>query len=224
MLASGIINLEVTTPSGATASASKRIGVNAPYYTDVDLVLYNTGGSPVSYMCPNTHYHIYLSNTSGCSLSNYDWTIPQAWSENYTFSNMISVYTGSTPGGRVEVEATTCCGVTASIIIDYFYSDYCGSSYSMSFSPNPSTGETTLTLELVSTDSELESNAIEPAFENNEEWDLEVYDAMQNLKHKKTKLKGKSTTINTQSWKEGVYMVRAKYKDQIITGKLVVKQ
>ncbi len=41
---------------------------------------------------------------------------------------------------------------------------------------------------------------------------------------KKTKLKGKSTTINTQSWKEGVYLIRAVYKDEILTGKLVVKK
>ena len=34
----------------------------------------------------------------------------------------------------------------------------------------------------------------------------------------------KSTKIQTSGWKEGVYMVRVKYKDEILTGKLVVKK
>ena len=41
---------------------------------------------------------------------------------------------------------------------------------------------------------------------------------------KKSKLFGKSYNINTQGWKEGVYIVRVKVKDQILTGKLIVKQ
>ncbi|MFV0267938.1 MAG: T9SS type A sorting domain-containing protein, partial [Draconibacterium sp.] len=64
----------------------------------------------------------------------------------------------------------------------------------------------------------------ETTFDENAEWDLEVYNSMQSLKLKKQKLKGNSVTINTQSWKEGVYMVRVKYKDKILTGKLVVQK
>ncbi len=44
------------------------------------------------------------------------------------------------------------------------------------------------------------------------------------LKSRKTKLKGKSTTIQTAGWQEGVYIVRVKYKDEVLTGKLVVKE
>jgi hypothetical protein len=39
-----------------------------------------------------------------------------------------------------------------------------------------------------------------------------------------TRLKGKSTTIQTSGWAEGVYMVRVKYNDEILTGKLIVKR
>ena len=94
----------------------------------------------------------------------------------------------------------------------------------MMMSPNPSSGETTVSIETGSEESVLKSATTTSNIDENEPWDLEIYDAMQSLKQKKTKLKGKSTTINTQSWKEGVYMVRAKYKDKIIIGKLVVKE
>lgn len=69
----------------------------------------------------------------------------------------------------------------------------------------------------------LKSVSIENTFDENTEWELEVYDNIQSLKLKKQKLKGKSTTIQTASWKEGVYMVRVKYKDEVLTEKLVVK-
>ncbi len=85
----------------------------------------------------------------------------------------------------------------------------------MAFTPNPTTGETTLTIETVSE---------EKTFDETAPWELEVYSPMQALKTKKTRLKGKSTTIQTAGWTEGVYTVRVKYQDEILTGKLVVKR
>ena len=216
----GTIYLTVTTPSGATASAQKSIGVNRPHYSDLDLELLTTGGSPASYMCSNTHYHIFLNNSSGCSLSNYTWSIPSGWTKNYTYNNMISVYTNSSPGGMVEVNTTTCCGVNTKVITDYFGSGYCGGYYSMSFSPNPTTGETVLTIE---------SENKEKTFDETAQWELEVYSPTQTLKEKITNLKGNNTTIQTQSWKEGVYVVHVRFspdgkKEEILTGKLVVKE
>ena len=90
--------------------------------------------------------------------------------------------------------------------------------------PNPTSGETTLSIESNTEESGLKSASTEPVFDENAEWELEIYSPAQTLKEKKTKLKGKSTTIQTQSWKEGVYVVRVKYKDEILTGKLVVKK
>lgn len=91
---------------------------------------------------------------------------------------------------------------------------YC-SSYSLVFSPNPSADETTITIE---SGSEVRTLA-EPV-----QWELEVYDNLQNMKIKKSTLKSMSVVINTQNWMDGVYTVRAKYKNEIITGKLVVKK
>jgi len=51
---------------------------------------------------------------------------------------------------------------------------------------------------------------------------MEVYDNMKNQKLKNEKLKGKSSKIQTAGWKEGVYIVRVKYKNEILQEKLVV--
>jgi hypothetical protein len=82
-------------------------------------------------------------------------------------------------------------------------------------SPNPATGETTLTIETVSE---------EKTFDETAEWDLEVYSETQLLKTKQTSLRGQSAKIQTAGWKEGVYMVRVNYNGEVLTGKLLVKR
>lgn len=210
----GYVYLTVTSPSGLTASTQKNIGVNMPLSEDLSYSLYTTGGILVSYMCANTHYHIYLNNNSGCSLSNYTWSVPAAWSINYTSANMISVYTNSLPGGMVEVNATTCCGVYTKVKTGYLASGYCGGSYAMSLSPNPSNGETTLSIEPTSED---------VVFDENAEWGVEIFDQMQGLKEQKTKMKGKECKIQTTGWTAGIYIVRVNYKDEYLQGKLLVQ-
>lgn len=208
------LTLTVNAPVNKTFSIRKYLGVNMPLYEDLSYSLYTSGGSPVSYMCPNQHYHIYLNNNSGCSLSSYTWSVPSGWSINYTWSNMVSIYTSSTPGGRVETSANTCCGVYTNVITGYFGSGYCGNSFAMSLSPNPSNGETTLSIESTSEDVVLDENA---------EWGVEIFDQTQCLKEQKTKMKGKENKINTAGWKTGIYLVRVKYKDEYLQGKLVVQ-
>ena len=96
----------------------------------------------------------------------------------------------------------------------------------ITLSPNPTTDETTLSISSESESETLKSTSISggSAFDNSAEWDMEIYSPGQTLKTKKTKLKGKSTTIQTNGWREGVYNIRVKYKDQILTEKLVVKK
>lgn len=90
-------------------------------------------------------------------------------------------------------------------------------------SPNPACNEVSITIE-----SELEEEITlmsnETILDTNIEWNLEIYDNLQSLKLKKKKLKGKSTVIETHGWKEGIYLVRAKYKEEILQGKLMVKK
>jgi hypothetical protein len=81
-------------------------------------------------------------------------------------------------------------------------------------SPNPATSE--VNVELVPADGE------ELAFDTT--WDLEVYNSStQSLKTKVTNIEDNKQTVNTSAWKEGVYVVRAKVGDKILTGKIVVK-
>ncbi|WP_372950917.1 hypothetical protein [Mariniphaga sp.] len=47
---------------------------------------------------------------------------------------------------------------------------------------------------------------------------------MQQLKAKQTNLRGQSAKIQIAGWKERIYMVQVRYKDEILTGKLVVKR
>ena len=207
------LSLTINSPVNKTFSISKYIGVNMPLSEDLSFSLYTNTGTPVSYMCANRHYHIYLNNNSGCSLSNYAWSVPAAWSINYTSGNMISVYTNSLPGGMVEVNATTCCGVYTKVKTGYLASGYCGGYYAMSLSPNPSNGEATLSVEPTSEDI---------VFDENAEWEVEIFDQTQGLKEQKTKLKGKELKIQTTGWKTGIYFVRVKYKDEYLQGKLIV--
>ncbi|MCF6333949.1 MAG: family 16 glycosylhydrolase [Draconibacterium sp.] len=217
----GKISFSFDMPSGESYSVKKDIRINGPGYDDISFFVCNSDGSTANnmsgywLMCPNTTYHIYVNNDGPCSTSNYNWTIPSAWTKFYTYQNMISVNTNSSPGGPVSVDATTCCNNEVTIISDYMGTGYNCGYYYMTFTPNPATNETILTLETTSEEKVLDENT---------EWELEVYSPSQSLKEKKTKLKGKEHKIQTQGWKEGIYFVRVKYKNEILQGKLVVKK
>lgn len=43
-------------------------------------------------------------------------------------------------------------------------------------------------------------------------------------KDKKSKNKGKEIKINTAGWKKGIYFVRVKYKDEILTEKIISRR
>lgn len=94
----------------------------------------------------------------------------------------------------------------------------------LTVSPNPSNGETVISLEPELPVTETAKSTTVATFDETTEWELEVYNNMQSLKAKQTKIKTKEVKINTQSWKEGVYTVRVKYKDRVLLGKLVVKK
>jgi hypothetical protein len=135
------------------------------------------------------------------------------WGSYYPDNSVIGFDIISGNQASFSVSTTNACGNTVS---KQYYFVVSGGGYYMSISPNPSTFETTISIESTS----VETASLDAA---TEEWDLEVYDQSQTLKAKKTKLKGKETDLNTSNWKEGVYVVRAKYKGEVLTEKLVVK-
>lgn len=115
--------------------------------------------------------------------------------------------TGSRVGWVYATAANDCGSFRGELLVEIS----CG--YSLAFSPNPSSGETTIEIATGS------GEVLAP----DTEWDLEVYDSMQSLKTKTQKLKGDKQTINTTGWKDGVYIVRVKIGKEIISEKLVVK-
>lgn len=128
-LSSNVCNSSVDLPD-------KLVRLNGPAFDDIYLDLLTSGGQDASIMCENTTYHIYLMNDGPCSTSSYTWSLPSGWTKFYTWNNMVSVNTNSSPGGMVEVNANTCCGTNKKIITDYMPGGYCGGYY-MAMSPNP---------------------------------------------------------------------------------------
>lgn len=111
----------------------------------------------------------------------------------------------------VELRAHNSCGWSAWSNIGVSVIS-CGAYY-LSVAPNPATSEAAI--ELVGTS---EEEALRQP-----EWELEVYTAMQSLKTKIQRVKGNKQTLNTSGWKEGVYIIRAKVGNELLSGKLVVK-
>jgi hypothetical protein len=143
----GTLTFTMTKASCPTLITSRTIMVNGPNHSDLEMNAYYTSGSPAPksgstyLLCANTHYHIYLDNdvSHACGLSSFTWTIPTGWTKNYQSSNMISIYTGSSPGGQVSVKGQTCCsgcGSNMSLLTDYFGTYYSCGGYYMA-SPNP---------------------------------------------------------------------------------------
>lgn len=145
------------------------------------------------------------------NITNSNWVVIGGTITSGQGTNCISVTTNNTEGVfKVRVRLTNPSGTT----------NYFGRNGSLSeeggatliISPNPATSETTL--ELVSNNKE--------ALTVNSEWVLEINDAMRGVKIKSQKVKGNKQTISTIGWKNGVYVVRAKLGNKIISGKLLV--
>lgn len=117
---------------------------------------------------------------------------------------------------NVKVKARNACGWGNYSAPAFQFSTTTCNSYLLSLTPNPSTVETTISLETIATDAK-STKALQ-------EWDLEVYNQGQQLKARKQKIKGSQATLNTSGWKEGVYIIRAKVNGEVLTEKLVVKE
>lgn len=189
-----------------------RTGINV---SDFSFEVWNSAGQFITteygldILCPNVTYDIYVINNGACETTNYTWHIPSWWTQIDAGENWIKINTNSDPSGNVSVDAMNCCGDETNIMTgDFAQAYYC---YILSFTPNPATDETTL--EVLDTS----GKNIDAA------WDAEVYDQLQILKLKSDKAKKSNLKINTSGWKEGVYMVRAKIGEAVISGKLVVK-
>lgn len=226
---SNIGNAEITftlsNACGNDTEISKDFVAAGPDPFDVELDVFTSDGDHANkyggtwVLCPNSIYHIYLINNSSCSTSGYKWTLPPSLTKNYTYNNMISVNTNSNPGGNIIVKAQTCCsdcGSNVQILSDYVGTDYsCGYGY-MSFTPNPTAGETTL---------ELKTDNIKNITEG-DIWKAEIFNQKMVMIHKTKRLQDKKYTINTSGWENGIYYVRVNIIDKgiVLSGKFVVER
>jgi len=193
----GKITYSFQMPSGETFTAEKNIYVGSLPTPYIPTSIVHCG-TEVNFIVDelNTTYGTSFSWSSDIlSISNN--TSPQctAW----------GTYDGT---GYISCTVTT-CGVskTGTTTVRVNACDY------LLFTPNPATNETTVSLESATQKSTIIASG----------WDVEVYDQGQLLKIKKTRLTARTTTLNTSDWKEGVYIVRAKVGDEVITEKLLVK-
>ena len=199
---------------GVPVTLQKTVWVGPPDVSNASLV----GGYlsyPSPFPCISDYYKDYgitiqgnimgqplTASWSGLAVSIHGGTDGAYFTPNY----LNGEYHGS---GNIVVEFTNAAGSS------FLGMGYGHCSYMMVFSPNPASSETTAEIQSISQEEEVK--------DMNEVWVMEIYTESQMLKEKKSYLRGNSQKINTQGWKEGVYIVRAYYKGELITGKLVVK-
>ncbi len=211
----GWVQANYVTGSYTTAGPRKTVWVGKILPLGLGLVDRLTG-MPKYVFCNGQANPVKAVHVDGeASIIEWDWDVTGGYvyyDNPYGDNSEVTIYPTST-SCNVKVNARNGCDWSGWADMGIYVMS-CGGYYMM-ISPNPTTGETTLTIEPTSE---------EETFDETAEWELEIYSPTQALKEKKTKLKGNSTTIQTQSWKEGVYVVRVKYKDEILSGKLVVKK
>jgi hypothetical protein len=169
-------------------------------------------GNPAYQMRDGDIILITVSSAPGASSSSYYWDV----SGSITTIGMnpsygCAVETVGLGDGYFSVYSSNQCGNSP----EYGGAVYVNQFLRLMVTPNPSVNETTVSIE---------STSAKNVFNETAGWELEVYDPSQLLKEKKTNLKVKEAKINTQNWNEGVYILRAKYKNEILQGKLIVKK
>jgi len=210
--------------SNETFIKEKSFWVRGPAPSNVSLAIMDnlTGQQVEPYnMCPNTTYVLECINSSSCSTSNYSWTLPYGMSQISASSNWVLINTNSSPGGILMVHSATCCtscGSNVLIHTENLSTDgYDCDNYYMMISPNPSNGEVTISILSKNGGDEVKSDFTAP-------WDVHVVSVDKRVEVvKESKLKGNKYKLNTSGWKQGVYVVQAKYNDKIVEGKLMVK-
>jgi V8-like Glu-specific endopeptidase len=222
-------------PNGATFT--KTFWVGKPIYTELDLITTNSGGSHEIMACDYTSADAQYDGGSGhaIEIDEYDWDIPYAsdWDidEEYGGGGIdmryieIDYWEDPPPSTEViKLRAHNGCGWGSWKSITVDVEDNCGGWYLM-FTPNPANGETILSIETSATkETANKSDATETVFDENVEWNIEVYDNFKNSKLIMNKQKGKSMQMETANWENGVYVIRVLYKDRILTGKLLVEK
>jgi beta-glucanase (GH16 family) len=218
----GKITYSFEMPGGETFEAEETFWVGKPSLdvsSEFFKIISADGGS--DYVCTdqagNEFDLSYFNNKCGCT--NYEIKLTSlngitVYDQFYTSGNGDLDYPYLSEGWYIIwARGYNACGWGDWVSTELEFRDC--SQMLLLFTPNPTTGETIMSIE---------STSKEKTFDENTPWDFEVYSETQLLKTKQTNLRGQSTKIQTNGWKEGVYSVRVKYQNEILTGKLVVKR
>lgn len=195
----GIVNLKITTPSGATSSVNRDVYVGPQLPGSIDIAM----------DAPPRRFTAFVESVP--TAISYNWYLNGVMNSSHGESavfNRVSPYCGGSY--NVDVEVLNGCGLslkTHKTVLEP------SCSYSLLLSPNPSTSESTVELK--------NENIV--SLSSVQDWELEVYDPGQLLKEKKTKIKDKKINLNTSNWKDGIYIVLVKIGDEMVSEKLIVK-
>ncbi len=201
----GKITYTFQMPSGETFTAEKDFWVGAPVISDISGSTYTPNGQQATYYAE--------PNDALMGITDYNWILnPLNGNTVHDYGRIVDIDFYNSGSYQLVAQAKNACTGTG-------YGPYCVIDIDvydperLLISPIPTSGETTI--EIKNTENEKADKIVE--------WDMEVFDQSQMLKAKVSKIKGSSTKIQTSGWKDGVYIVRAKIGDQVVTGKLVVK-
>ena len=218
--APGTITATIKDSQGSTfMTRTKTVWVGAPYINPNTIEFYNSEAS-TGKLCANAFGNDFSFTTSS------EWSFFDIKLTNLAETQTICSFTIYDTQGDLDlcsvsngtymfwVRGTNDCGTASNWSKTSVEYEDCGGQFFLLMTPNPSSSQTTLSI--VSTSTEKVDEAVE--------WELEVFDATQNLKEKKVKIKGTEIEINTGNWKDGVYLIRVNYNNEILQGKLVVKK
>lgn len=206
------------TPPYCDPIAIPRIDVclGAPMINAGDIYFSNSAEGQ-GYLCTNQAGNTFEltscnSNSYEIKLTRMDETTVIAQYTTYSGTGSLD-YSQLYPGYYLFwVRGTNNCGTGEWCVTEVEYVDC--STYSLLISPNPATFETTI---------ELLSAAKTDGAVSSSEWEFVVYGTDQELKAKVIKLKDKTYKLNTQVWKDGIYIINARIGNEVISEKLVVK-
>jgi len=153
--------------------------------------------------------YIYYNNYTSCSTWDFDWELPDGWTEYWSSNNYVSIGTNNYPYGILYVWAKTCCETQNRVMVKYQYFASGGDcdGYFL-FYPNPASDEL-----MISFDDKLDMSVQDKS--------LEIYDNNFNLMFKLDNFV-KEITVNTNGWKDGYYYIRFNYNGKLYTERVQI--
>ncbi|MCD5383069.1 T9SS type A sorting domain-containing protein [Candidatus Gracilibacteria bacterium] len=209
---SGWIKINISSPhSGTTVTTSKKI----IWLGNPGQPITNPTGYPTFQMALGQIKSISVASAPGYPYQ-YIWDITGSIEKIVDNGASVLVEATELGWGNFRVKTRNQCGYSAigggAVKVS---SGGGGGMMMLSISPNPANSEITISIN---------SKYEKETFDENEEWGIEIYNLYHVLQEKRHKLRGNTLNINTSSWKEGIYMIRATYKGEVFNERLLIKR